>query len=102
MVFLSKSGALQVRKLRLEQLAAGDSFDVLADELDRYYSFMALKKFDWRARAAAYAAKARAAKDASDFIAAVQPLLAELKDLHVVIVAADGKETFTHISEAPR
>ena len=102
MLVLSKSGKLQVRNLRLEQLAAGDSFDVLSAELDRYYSFFALKKFDWRARAAVYEAQGRAAKTPDEFIAAVQPLLAELKDLHVVIVADGGKETPTYISRADR
>jgi hypothetical protein len=99
-IFLSKSGSLAIRDLRLEQLDQGDSFDVLVDELDRYYSFFALKQFDWRKRAADYAQAARAAKSPAEFVVAVQPLLAELKDLHVTLEAADGKVTPSFVSAA--
>ncbi len=101
-LFLSKSGTLGVRKLRLEKLAPADSFDVLIDELDRYYSFFALKKLDWRARAAVYTERGRAAGSPAEFIAAVQPLLAELEDLHVTLETADGKVTPSFVSSAPR
>lgn len=101
-LFLSKSGTLQVRNLKLEKLVGSDSFDVIEDELDRYYSFFALKKLDWRARAAAYEAKARDAKTPEQFAAAILPLLAELKDLHVVVQMADGRQIPAFAPETPR
>lgn len=101
-VFLSKTGVLKARKLRLDRLEAGDSFDVLVDELDRYYSFFALKGIDWRKRAAEYQAAARRAQSADEFIAAVKPLLAELKDLHVRFETAGGQSVPAFISAADR
>ena len=102
LIFLSKSGTLGVRNLKLEKLAASDSFDCLVGELDRYYSFFELKKFDWKKRAAEYAAKGRGAKTAEEFVAAVQPLLAELKDLQVVILDASNQQTATFVSASTR
>jgi hypothetical protein len=99
-VFLSKTGSLHVRKVEVERLEAGDSFDVLVDEIDRYYSFLALKKIDWRARAAEYAERARNAKTADEFAQAIQPLLAEMKDLHVSIEMTGGKRVPTFVSPA--
>jgi C-terminal processing protease CtpA/Prc len=81
---------------------ASDSFDVLADELDRYYSFFALKKVNWQERTAQYRAAGQTAKSAEEFVATVQPLLAELKDLHVGIELPNGKQVPTFISAVDR
>ena len=101
-LFLSKTGSLQARSVELERMEAIDSFDVLVDEIDRYYSFLAMKKFDWRARAATYAADARGATSADQFAKAIQPLLAELKDLHVLIETAGGERIPTCVSAVQR
>jgi hypothetical protein len=100
--FLSKTGVLQVRNIRLERVEAGDSFDVLADELERYYSFFALKKINWRERTPHYRSAAQRATSADEFVAAVQPLLAELKDLHVGIAMPSGKQVPTFVSAVDR
>lgn len=102
MLFLSKTGVLRVKDLRMEQLTPADSFDVLADELDRYYSFFALKKFNWRERATAYQSAGRKAATAEEFVSAVQPLLAELQDLHVAIEMPDGKPVTPYVSSVAR
>jgi hypothetical protein len=102
LLFLSKTGSLRVRKLSLERLDATDSFDVLTDELDRYYSFFALKKLNWRELAARHQAAARAADSPEKFVEAVRPLLAELKDLHVALETPDGKQVPTFVSAVER
>jgi hypothetical protein len=101
-VFLSKTGSLRVRKLSLERLSPADSYDVLVDELDRYYSFFALKKINWRERAKTYGAAAGKANTPDDFVTAVKPLLAELTDLHVSIQMPDGKSVPSYVSAADR
>lgn len=90
-LFLSKSGLLGVRDLRLTNLEPGDSFDLLVAELGRHYSFFALKKIDWPTLAANYRAPAEAAGSAEEFIAAVRPLLGELNDPHVWLVDPRGR-----------
>ncbi len=101
-LFLSKTGSLQVKDASLERLTPADSYGVLVDELDRYYSFFALKKFDWRKRAAEYEAAGRKAESADEFVAAVQPLLAELKDIHVGIERPGGEAVAPFISRVDR
>jgi hypothetical protein len=101
-IFLSKSGKLQVRNVRLERLDPIDSFDVLVDELDRYYSFFDLKKLNWRERAAKYQDAGRRAANDEEFVAAVKPLLAELKDLHVGIELPGGRHVPTFVSAVDR
>jgi hypothetical protein len=102
LLFLSKTGVLQVRSIRLERLEAADSFDVLVDELDRYYSFFATKNINWRERAVQYRSAAQGAKNTDEFVTAVQPLLAELKDLHVGIETPEGKQMPTFVSAVDR
>jgi hypothetical protein len=101
-VFLSKTGSLRVRKVHLERLSPADSFDVLVEELDRYYSFFALKKINWSERAKTYGAAAGKANTPDDFVRAVKPLLTELADLHVSIQMPDGKSVPSYISAADR
>ena len=98
-LFLSKTGSIRVKHVSLEKLAPADSFDVLADELDRYYSFFALKKINWRERMRAYQAVGQSAKTPDAFVAAVKPLLAELKDIHVAIESPEGMAAVPHASK---
>jgi hypothetical protein len=91
MIFLSKTGRLEVRNVRVERLRPEDSYQVLVDDMDRYYSFFAQKKVDWRALAARYRMRAEAAETPADFVAAIQPMLADLKDVHVTIRTPDGQ-----------
>ncbi len=102
MLFLSKTGVVQVKNISLERLTPADSYDVLADELDRYYSFFALKGINWRERAAAYQAAGRKAETTDEFVAVVKPLLAELKDIHVSIDTPDGKSIGPYVSQVDR
>lgn len=89
-IFLSKTGRLQVQSVVLETLTPADSFNVLVDELDRYYSFFDLKQFPWRERAATYREAAQAAESPAAFAEAVRPLLTSLEDLHVWMTLPDG------------
>lgn len=73
-IFLSKTGTLEIRKLKLDSPAPAESYDLLVDELRHRYSYLAHKKLDL---------DALAAKHKGDLPA----LLAELKDPHVWIKA---------------
>jgi len=91
LVFLSKTGALEARALALRRVEPGESFDLLARQMDRYYSHFACRGVDWAAAAARRAGAAReAAADPEAFVAAVLPLLAELGDLHVTVRVPPG------------
>jgi hypothetical protein len=92
-VFLTKTGSLEARNLRLEELRPEDSYDALVRNMGRYYSHFASKGVDWPKLAAARRAAALAARDEAGFVEAVRALLAELKDLHVAIRRSDG----THV-----
>ncbi|MFN0059921.1 MAG: S41 family peptidase [Planctomycetota bacterium] len=94
-IFLSKNGALEVRDISLRALDGADSFDLLVRQLGRYYSYFAHKQIHWRELAARYAERGRAAKSEAEFIAVARELLAELKDLHVTLLASDGTITAT-------
>jgi hypothetical protein len=73
-IFLSKTGRLELRNLKLDSPAPAESYDLLVDELRRRYSYLAHKKIDL---------DALATKHKGDLSA----LLAELKDRHVWIKA---------------
>jgi hypothetical protein len=90
-IFLSITGLLELAEMRLERLRPEDSFDALARHMDRYYSYFAHKKVDWKSLTKRFRAKALAAKDPAGFVAAIRPMLAELKDLHVWIDPPGGK-----------
>lgn len=89
-LFLSKSGAVEVRALRLEALRPEDSYDALVRHMGLHYSHFASKGIDWGKEAARHAAKGRAARTPEAFAAAVLPLLARLEDIHVTIRMPDG------------
>ncbi len=71
-IFLSKTGSLEVKSLRLDKPDAKESYAILVDELKRHYSYTEHKKLDL---------DALAAKHAGDLDA----LLAALRDPHVAI-----------------
>ena len=63
------------------------SFKLLVDEMDRHYSFFAFKGIDWAELSGRYRGAAGMASDVGTFVAAISPMLAELKDPHVWIEA---------------
>lgn len=90
-IFLSKTGTVEVRGMGTEKLRPEDSYDALVRNMGRYYSHFESKKIDWPKLAAAHREAALAARDETGFVEAVRGLLAELKDLHVVVRRSDGK-----------
>ena len=91
MIFLSKTGKLQVKHISAKTVKAADSFDVLVEQMNRYYSYFDHKKIDWDALVAKYRPKATAAvKDQPKFEKVLIEMLAELKDGHVWLMR-DGK-----------
>lgn len=75
-IFLSQTGALEVRDVSLERPAADDAYDVLVRHMDRYYSYFEHRGIDWPALA-------------KDHRGDIRALLAELRDPHVWI---EGQE----------
>ncbi len=89
-VFLNRTGALEVRTLALEVLAPEQSFDVLVQNMGRYYSFFQAKKFDWAKHAATFRERAVGAADEDAFIKLALELLEPLHDPHVWVRDASG------------
>jgi len=100
--FLSKTGTLEVRRLVLEELRPGDSFDLLSRRVGRTYSYLDLKKLDWPAISARHRERFAAAKDEDAFVAAAKEMLGELKDLHVTIRRSDGRVEGTYVAGVKR
>lgn len=90
MIFLSKTGVLCVKNVHVESVKPEDSFQVLVDDMDRNYSFFALKGIDWKELSERYRDKAEGAKDTSEFIEVVVEMLSELEDIHVWIETSQG------------
>jgi C-terminal processing protease CtpA/Prc len=101
-IFLSHTGRLEARGIRLEELAPRDSFDVLARHMGRYYSYFEHKGLDWASITARYRERALAAKDDAGFVAVLKEMLAELKDLHVTIRTPTGVPVATWSPAVPR
>ena len=97
-IFLSHTGRLEVGSFSLDIPKPKQSFDVLVSHMDRYYSYFAHRKIDWKALTRKYRKRADAAKDAVGFVAVIKEMLGELKDPHVWIVGADKKNVYPHIS----
>ncbi|MGQ0612137.1 MAG: S41 family peptidase [Planctomycetaceae bacterium] len=89
-IFLSKTGAMEVRALLLEKVAPEESFDLLVRNMDRYYSHFHAKRIDWASLAARHREAALAAAGEEAFLQALLPMLRELKDLHVSIRGPSG------------
>lgn len=98
-LFLSMSGRLEWRDVTMDYLRPEQSFDLLIDEMSRKYSHFKMAGGDWQKTAALYRAKANAAKTAQEFIEAVKPYLASLKDEHVWLAGPDGKKTYPYSTQ---
>lgn len=101
LIFLSKTGLLGVKNVRVEQLQPDDSFAVLVDDMDRYYSFFASKAIDWNSLVNRYRERAQKAADSEEFVSVIKEMLAELGDMHVWINTPDGRTVPTHMNDSP-
>jgi len=98
LIFLSKTGTLSVKGLRILEATPGRPFEVLVDSLKDDYSFTALKGIDWDDLAARYRDKAESADTIDGFADAIRGMLAELEDLHVWIELPDGRRVSSYSS----
>ena len=70
---------------------ATQAFDRLWEEMDRNYSYFALKpEVDWMALKEKYRPQVAKSKNSQEFAAAVKPMLAALRDIHVWIETPSG------------
>ncbi|MFO0931756.1 MAG: S41 family peptidase [Planctomycetota bacterium] len=84
--FLSTTGRLEVRDVRVERIDPAGAFDALVAHAARTYPFFAERGVDWAAHAAAFRARAvAAADDAAAFAGVLAAFLAPLRDVHVWI-----------------
>lgn len=84
MAFLSTTGRLEVRRVRVERVAPADAYDALVAHAARTYPFFAERGVDWAAHAAGFrAAAVAAADDPAAFAGVLTTMLAGLKDVHV-------------------
>ena len=97
LVFLSKSGELAVKNVRVVEATAGDAFAELTESLMRNYSFSALKAIDWRRFTDRFRADAEAAESPEAFADVIGEMLGELEDLHVWIELPGGKRRRPYI-----
>jgi hypothetical protein len=100
-LFLSQTGRLEVRRVALRRVTPQESYDVLVDDMARYYSFLGPHHVPWARLVAAHAEAARAARDPQAFVAAIRPLLAALRDPHVW-VDAPGQARIVPWNQVPK
>lgn len=98
LIFLSKTGTLSVKDLRIQEATPGRPFEVLVNSLKNDYSFTALKGIDWDDLAARHRDKAESADTIDGFADAIRGMLAELRDLHVWIELPDGRRVSSYSS----
>lgn len=93
MVFLSKTGRLEIRAVHCEAVATDPAscFQVLVAHLDRTYSYFAHREIDWPALTGRYRERAAAAADAGEFVEVIREMLLFLQDEHVSIELPDGR-----------
>lgn len=96
LIFLSKSGALEVRNMALRELTADSAFQILVDDMDRNYSFFEAKGVDWPALVAKHRKAAEAAGSPEAFAKVIGRMLGELEDLHVTVRVGDGAPQMTY------
>ena len=89
-LFLSMSGALVVRGVRLEVLRPDQSLHLLEDEIARHYSFLDAHKIDWKGLVSKARPQFQAAKDAESFAKTAAALLRNFRDLHVSVTTPGG------------
>lgn len=92
MVFLSKTGRLEIRDVQCEAVATDPAscFEVLVARLDRSYSYFAHRAIDWPALTGRYRERAGAAAGVDEFVAVIREMLLFLQDEHVWIDLPDG------------
>ncbi|MEO1618165.1 MAG: S41 family peptidase [Planctomycetota bacterium] len=98
MVFLSKSGQLTIKSLELHTATPQQPFAELLHGLRQHYSFTELKGIDWADLEQRYRPRVEQAKSQAQFVAAITPMLAALKDMHVWIEGLDGTLIPTYTS----
>ncbi len=91
-IFLSMSGTLIVRSVRLERLHAKQSLAILEDEVSRHYSFLHAHKIDWRAQFGEARARLELATDAEVFAREAAKLLSKFQDPHVIVATPSGQD----------
>ncbi|MGI9516520.1 MAG: S41 family peptidase, partial [Pirellulaceae bacterium] len=97
LIFLSKSGTLNVKDISLVELGDADSFDILVKDMNRHYSYFELKGIDWPALTEKYRERAEAADNNDEFIDVVTDMLAELEDIHTWVMK-DGQRISKYVS----
>lgn len=90
-LFLSQTGSLELRKLRLEQMQTRDAFRVLEESMRREYPFFKRHDIPWDALVARHGPSLRQATSSEAFRKALQPFLAALGDPHVSIANEQGQ-----------
>src|SRR6185503_5818828 len=66
-LFLSRPGQMEVTGVALNVIPTPDSFELLVDDMARYYSHFEKQGLNWLAHAAGFATRARAARDPAAF-----------------------------------
>ncbi len=85
-LFLSITGQLDVKEIEIQNLRREDSFDVLARNMDLYYSYFQHKQVQWQEIVTRYRNKE------APFADQIKPMLAELKDGHIWILPPGEKK----------
>lgn len=96
-VSLTQPGALVLRQIELREVPAPESFAFLVDEFARHYSHFETRGIEWAALAARYRADAAAARDPDEFVRAITPMLAELRDVHVWMAPPHGPPVYPFV-----
>ncbi len=90
-IFLSKTGTLNVTDVELELLESAASFDILIDDMARNYSFLEHKNIDWPKLTERYRQRAINANSPAEFSQVITEMLAELRDVHTWVVVQGQK-----------
>ncbi|MDP6958528.1 MAG: hypothetical protein QF645_06905, partial [Planctomycetota bacterium] len=83
-LFLSITGQIEVNNIAIQNLKAEDSFDVLARNMDLYYSYFHHKQIIWSQIVPRYRHKK------GPFIERIESMLSELTDGHIMILPPGG------------
>lgn len=99
LIFLSKTGTLSVKNVKLEasNLKPEDSFDLLVEDMSKHYSFFEHKKVDWNELSDRYRERAIDAETPAAFAKIVARMLDELKDTHISVLL-DGRRYSRYLS----
>jgi hypothetical protein len=105
-IFLSKTGRIEVRKIRARERSVEDtfaeSFQTLVDDMERHYSYFEIHGKSWDELVAKTRPEAEKAKDLATFIDVVRGMLAKLEDHHIWIVPEEGKLIPTWAPDVPK